>query len=58
MTGVSILLISNPIQYHDYAFSLSFIPILFLGRFTNLFYSVLSAVVIVLFDIFVMGTPF
>ncbi|GGI39245.1 GGDEF domain-containing protein GdpS [Mammaliicoccus stepanovicii] len=58
MTGVSILLISNPIQLHNYEISLGFIPLLFLGRFTNLFYTLLSAGVIILVDIFAFGTPF
>ncbi|WHI60731.1 GGDEF domain-containing protein [Mammaliicoccus lentus] len=58
MTGVSILLISNPIQYHDYVITLSFIPLLFLGRFTNLFYTSFSAVIILLVDMFIFNTPF
>lgn len=58
MTGVSILLISNPIQYNSYEISLAFIPLLFLGRFTNLIYTFFSASVIWLIDVFLFGTPF
>lgn len=58
MTGVALLLISNPIQYNDYIITLSFIPILFLGRFTNLFYTLLSVAIVILVDIFAYGTPF
>lgn len=58
MTLISILLITYPIEYHNIAFNLSFVPLLFLGRYTDFIYTTLSSVIIVLTDIFIFHHDF
>ena len=43
MTIVALLLSAYPVTiFNEYSLYLTFVPILFLGRFTNTFYTVLS----------------
>lgn len=56
MTIIAVLLMTYPITYKEIAFNLAFVPLLFLGRFTNFFYTFLSACLLVLVDIYLLGT--
>ncbi|MCG7340064.1 GGDEF domain-containing protein [Staphylococcus sp. ACRSN] len=52
MTIVALLLSAYPVTiFNEYSLYLTFVPILFLGRFTNTFYTVLSAVIIALINV-------
>ncbi|WP_414054143.1 GGDEF domain-containing protein GdpS [Macrococcus equi] len=53
MTLISFLLMTYPVRYHDISFHLAFIPILFLGRYTNFLYTMFSATILVLAEIFI-----
>ena len=47
MTIVALLLSAYPVPlFNEYALYLSFVPILFLGRYTNMVYTVLAAVIV------------
>lgn len=48
MTIVGLLLAFQPIPIENYMIQLSFVPLLFLGRYTNSFYTVFAAVIIAL----------
>ncbi|EKU48520.1 GGDEF domain-containing protein GdpS [Staphylococcus massiliensis] len=50
LTVVALLLASYPIDIPPYVIHLTFVPLLFLGRYTNFFYTMLSAIIIVLAD--------
>ncbi|GGB00303.1 GGDEF domain-containing protein [Macrococcus hajekii] len=45
MTFISILLLTNPLEFSDVKFTLAYVPLLFLARYTNFVYTVLSAAV-------------
>ncbi|TDM12613.1 GGDEF domain-containing protein GdpS [Macrococcus lamae] len=51
MTLISLLLMSYPIAFHHMSFHLAFVPLLFLGRYTNTVYTLLSAVVLAVLQI-------
>ncbi|MCU7556299.1 GGDEF domain-containing protein [Macrococcus capreoli] len=55
MTLISFLLMTYPVTYHDISFHLAFIPLLFLGRYTNFIYTMFSAIVLVLAEIFIFN---
>ncbi|UXR76722.1 MULTISPECIES: GGDEF domain-containing protein [unclassified Staphylococcus] len=57
MTIVGLLLTFYPVPIAGYAIQLSFVPILFLGRYTNGFYTFVSAVIIALVGHFVLAMP-
>ncbi|PWZ62002.1 LytS/YhcK type 5TM receptor domain-containing protein, partial [Staphylococcus pseudintermedius] len=54
MTIVGLLLAFQPIPIENYMIQLSFVPLLFLGRYTNSFYTVFAAVIIALVGYFVL----
>ncbi|RYS17543.1 hypothetical protein DLS50_00270 [Staphylococcus pseudintermedius] len=56
MTIVGLLLAFQPIPIENYMIQLSFVPLLFLGRYTNSFYTVFAAVIIALVGYFVLST--
>ncbi|MBI5974055.1 GGDEF domain-containing protein GdpS [Staphylococcus canis] len=56
MTIVGLLLAFHPVPIDSYMIQLSFVPILFLGRYTNSFYTVLAAIIIALVGYFVLTT--
>lgn len=58
MTIIAILLLTYPIGYKEISFNLAFVPLLFLGRYTNFFYTFLSACIIVVVDLYLLGTSF
>ncbi|MBU7218087.1 diguanylate cyclase [Staphylococcus gallinarum] len=52
MTIVALLLSAYPVTiFNEYSLYLTFVPILFLGRFTNTFYTVLSAIIVALINV-------
>ena len=54
MTIVALLLSAYPIPLFDaYIIELTFIPLLFIGRYTNLIYTVLAAIIVSLVSIFI-----
>ncbi|MCE4955855.1 GGDEF domain-containing protein GdpS [Macrococcoides caseolyticum] len=55
MTLISFLLMTYPITYHNISFHLAFIPLLFLGRYTNFLYTMFSATLLVLAEIFIFN---
>lgn len=55
MTIVAILLAAYPIVIFNHTLHLTFVPILFLGRYTNLFYAVGSAVFVGAIDVLFLG---
>lgn len=57
MTVVALLLAAYPIPVHDYLLFLTFVPLLFLGRYTNVFFTMVSAAIIFIVDVFVYGDP-
>lgn len=57
MTVVALLLAAYPIPVHDYLLFLTFVPLLFLGRYTNVFFTMVSATIIFVVDVFVYGDP-
>lgn len=57
MTLISFLLMTYPITYHHISFHLAFIPLLFLGRYTNFLYTIFSAIILVLAEIFIFNSP-
>lgn len=57
MTIVGLLLTFYPVPIAGYAIQLSFVPLLFLGRYTNGFYTFISAMIIALVGYFVLTMP-
>ncbi|UBH09158.1 GGDEF domain-containing protein GdpS [Macrococcus armenti] len=57
MTIIAILLMTYPIEYKTISFTLMFVPLLFLGRFTNFLYTMLSAVILMIIDIYIIHSP-
>lgn len=57
MTLISFLLMTYPVTYHHITFHLAFVPLLFLGRYTNFFYTMFSAILLVLAEIFIFNVP-
>ncbi|UDI78854.1 diguanylate cyclase [Staphylococcus taiwanensis] len=56
MTLVALLLAAYPIPFHhEYLIHLTFVPLLFLGRFTNMGYTLIAAVIVALVDVFTFG---
>ena len=56
MTIVALLLAAYPIPFHqEYLVHLTFVPLLFLGRFTNMGYTLVSAVIVALVEVFAFG---
>ena len=56
MTIVALLLAAYPIPFHqEYLVHLTFVPLLFLGRFTNMGYTLVSAVFVALVEGFAFG---
>ena len=56
MTIVALLLAAYPIPFHqEYLVHLTFVPLLFLGRFTNMGYTLVSAVFVALVEVFAFG---
>ncbi|QLK85521.1 GGDEF domain-containing protein [Staphylococcus sp. 17KM0847] len=55
MTIVGLLLALYPVTIGEYALQLSFVPLLFLGRYTNTFYTFTSAVIIALVGYFALS---
>mgnify|MGYP002655746597 FL=1 len=54
MTIVALLLSAYPVPiFNEYTLYLSFVPILFLGRYTNMFYTVLSAFIVGLVNVLI-----
>ncbi|MCE0454399.1 diguanylate cyclase [Staphylococcus haemolyticus] len=59
MTIVALLLAAYPIPFHqEYLVHLTFVPLLFLGRFTNMGYTLVSAVIVALVEVFAFGNSF
>lgn len=56
MTIVGLLLAFHPIPIENFSIQLTFIPLLFLGRYTNSFYTFFAAVIIALVGYFVLAT--
>ncbi|MBF1991895.1 diguanylate cyclase [Staphylococcus schleiferi] len=56
MTIVGLLLALYPVPIEHYMVQLSFVPLLFLGRYTNSFYTFISAMIIALVGYFVLST--
>lgn len=54
MTIIAILLMTYPIEYKTISFTLMFVPLLFLGRFTNFLYTMFSAVILMIIDIYII----
>ena len=51
-----VLLAAYPIPFHqEYLVHLTFVPLLFLGRFTNMGYTLVSAVIVALVEVFAFG---
>ena len=57
MTVVALLLAAYPIPVHNYLLYLTFVPLLFLGRYTNVFFTMVAAAIIFVVDVFVYGDP-
>ncbi|UEX89751.1 GGDEF domain-containing protein GdpS [Staphylococcus ratti] len=57
MTIVGLLLALYPVPIENYHIQLSFVPLLFLGRYTNAFYTFVSALLIAFVSYFVLATP-
>lgn len=57
MTIVGLLLALYPVPIETYHIQLSFVPLLFLGRYTNAFYTFISALLIATVSYFVLATP-
>lgn len=57
MTVVALLLAAYPIPVHNYLLYLTFVPLLFLGRYTNVFFTMVSAAIVFIIDVFVYGDP-
>ncbi len=56
MTLVALLLAAYPIPFHhSYLIHLTFVPLLFLGRYTNIGYTLIAAIIIALVDVFTFG---
>ena len=56
MTFVSLLLAAYPIPFHnEYLVHLTFVPLLFLGRYTNMIYTLTAAFIVSLVDVFIFG---
>lgn len=56
MTLVALLLAAYPIPFHhEYLIHLTFVPLLFLGRYTNIGYILIAAIIIALVDVFTFG---
>ncbi|PNZ71111.1 diguanylate cyclase [Staphylococcus croceilyticus] len=56
MTLVALLLAAYPIPFHhEYLIHLTFVPLLFLGRYTNIGYTLIAAIIIALVDVFTFG---
>ena len=56
MTLVALLLAAYPIPFHhEYLIHLTFVPLLFLGRYTNIGYTLIAAIIISLVDVFTFG---
>ncbi|MEB8125952.1 GGDEF domain-containing protein [Staphylococcus succinus] len=54
MTIVALLLSVYPVPlFHEYSLYLTFVPILFLGRYTNVFYTVLSAIIVSIVNVLI-----
>ncbi|MDO5660249.1 MAG: LytS/YhcK type 5TM receptor domain-containing protein, partial [Staphylococcus xylosus] len=54
MTIVALLLSAYPVPlFNQYTLYLTFIPIVFLGRYTNVFYTVLSALIVGLVNVLI-----
>lgn len=59
MTLVALLLTAYPIPFHhQYLIRLTFVPLLFLGRYTNVGYTFIASLIISLVDIFLFGNSF
>ncbi|UXS75191.1 GGDEF domain-containing protein GdpS [Staphylococcus chromogenes] len=56
MTIVGLLLALQPVPIEHYYIQLSFVPLLFLGRYTNAFYTFISALLIAIVSYFVLST--
>lgn len=56
MTFVSLLLAAYPIPFqNEYLVHLTFVPLLFLGRYTNMIYTLTAAFIVSLVDVFIFG---
>lgn len=56
MTFVSLLLAAYPIPFqNEYLVHLTFVPLLFLGRYTNMIYTPTAAFIVSLVDVFIFG---
>ena len=56
MTLVSLLLAAYPIPFKsEYLVHLTFVPLLFLGRYTNMIYTLASAFIVALVDVLIFG---
>lgn len=53
MTFIGILLMTYPISYHHVTFNLAFVPLLFIGRYTNTIYTVTSSVILALLQLLI-----
>lgn len=58
MILVGLLLAVHPIPIEQYTIQLSFLPLLFLGRYTNSFYTLIAAIIISAVSYFVLSTSF
>ncbi|MCE4950246.1 GGDEF domain-containing protein GdpS [Staphylococcus hominis] len=59
MTLVALLITAYPIPFHhQYLIRLTFVPLLFLGRYTNVGYTFIASLIISLVDIFLFGNSF
>lgn len=56
MTLISLLLLTESITVMNISISLAFVPLLFLGRYTNVVYTLLSASIIFLVEFFIFHT--
>lgn len=52
MTLISILLLTYPLSYGHVSFNLAFVPLLFIGRYTNTVYTVASSIALAILEIF------
>lgn len=58
MTLISFLLMTYPVTYHHISFNLAFVPLLFLGRYTNFIFSMFSALILVVVSMLVFNQSF
>lgn len=55
MTLISFLLMTYPIEFQSISFNLAFVPLLFLGRYTNALYTFTSAIVLTILQLVVFN---